>query len=158
VPPARARVVAGALAVAVMAACAEPSALRVDDAVVRLSPMAHADHAASDDQTGETADATAYLTIHGGPIPDRLWAIRSEIAPVIELHGTEMDGAVARMTRSTGIDIPAGGDVRLEPAGHHAMLFGLHESVRAGDLVTLTLSFEQAGAVQVAAVVEAPSP
>jgi len=62
-------------------------------------------------------------------------------------HGT------MAMRQVEGIDIPAGGEVMLEPGGFHIMLFDLAGPLTVGDTVPVTLTFEQAGEVKVDAEV-----
>jgi copper(I)-binding protein len=150
--------VTAGLAAATLAACAENAVVTVADATVVLSPMADAGHSSREGSAGEPVDGTAYVTVHGGLEADSLVAVRSEVADAIELHVTEMDGAVMRMTHVSAIEVPAGGEMRLEPGGAHAMIFGLTSGVDAGDVVTLTLVFERAGEVSVAARVETAFP
>jgi len=50
------------------------------------------------------------------------------------------------------VEIPAGGELVLEPGGYHLMLMGVGPLVE-GDILDLTLSFDDAGSVQVRAPV-----
>ena len=65
-----------------------------------------------------------------------------------------MDGNVMRMRAVTGIDIAAGAKVALGTSGYHVMLVGLARPLSTGDKFPLTLTFEQAGSVDVSVVVE----
>lgn len=60
-------------------------------------------------------------------------------------------GGMKMMRQIEGLDIPAGGEVRLQPGGYHVMLLGLVEDIHLGDEVTVTLHFESAGKVEVTA-------
>ena len=53
------------------------------------------------------------------------------------------------MPQLDGVEIPAGGELVLEPGGYHVMLIGLTESLLAGDSFEATLTFENAGDVTV---------
>ncbi len=55
------------------------------------------------------------------------------------------DGMMKMRQVTGGIDVPAGGTVRLEPGGYHVMLIGPEEPIAEGDTVTLVLEFERAG-------------
>jgi copper(I)-binding protein len=50
-----------------------------------------------------------------------------------------------------GIEIPAGGRIRLVPGSYHVMLEALRKPLAVGDTVTLQLSFEPSGSITVRA-------
>lgn len=64
------------------------------------------------------------------------------------------------MQEVDAIDLPAGEAVALEPGGYHVMLVGLAAPLDIGQEFVVTLTFEQAGDVEVAVVVadDAPMP
>lgn len=62
------------------------------------------------------------------------------------------------MTEVDAIDLPAGEAVALEPGGYHVMLIGLVSPLTAGQEFTLTLTFEQAGDIDVTVVVADDAP
>ena len=97
-----------------------------------------------------------YLTLHNaGREPDRLVRVASAAADTVELHSMTMDGNVMRMRAVRAIDVPAGARVALGSGGYHVMLIGLRKPLAAGTSVPLTLVFEHAGSIDVAADVEA---
>src|SRR5574341_309851 len=98
-------------------------------------------------------NAAGYMVIrNGGPGDDALLEVRADFAVSAELHQTmQMEGDMASMQPVDRLEIPAGGQVALEPGGYHIMLIGVDESIEPGATVTLTLVFEQAGEVQVQA-------
>ena len=97
-----------------------------------------------------------YLTIHnGGGSDDRLVAASTAAAGRAELHTHIMDGDVMKMRQVEAIETPAGGMAKLEPGGDHVMLFDLAEPLKEGDHLMLKLTFEQAGDIEVMAVVQA---
>jgi copper(I)-binding protein len=62
-----------------------------------------------------------------------------------------MEGEVMKMRQVTnGIEIPAGQTVELKPGGLHLMFFKVSEPFQEGATVNVTLTFERAGAVDVA--------
>ena len=104
-----------------------------------------------------TSTSAAYMTIaNGGSTPDRLIGAASDVAAAIELHTTEVKDNVARMQQVQGIDIPANGEVQLKPGGFHIMLINVRRDLKPGDTITLTLTFAQAGKVEVAVQVRQP--
>ena len=50
-----------------------------------------------------------------------------------------------------GLELPAGEQVSLEPGGYHVMMLELKQPIEEGDTVEVTLTFENAGEVQVEA-------
>ncbi len=98
----------------------------------------------------------AFLTIHNNTnAADRLIAASSPLADTVNLHRTINDDGIMRMRPADVIEIPALGEVTLEPGGLHIMMIGLSEPLREGETVPLTLTFEQAGDVTVEALIHA---
>lgn len=115
-----------------------PAQLLVSEAVVRLAVVAG-------------RPAAGYFTINGGARADRLLSVASPAAR-IEMHETQMANGAMRMAPVNMVDVPAGAHIEFMPGGKHLMLFGLPASTKAGDELTLTFTFEKAGAVPVTAV------
>lgn len=86
---------------------------------------------------------------------DRLIGGSTPDAEKVEIHNHVMDGDVMRMRRIDGVDIPAEGSVTLAPGGYHVMLIGLKGPLLEENVIPLTLIFENAGKVEIEAVVEA---
>jgi len=63
------------------------------------------------------------------------------------------DGVARMREMEGGLDIPAGQSVALNPGGKHIMLMGLTGPLVEGAEITLTLTFEKAGAIEVSAPV-----
>jgi len=67
-----------------------------------------------------------------------------------------MEDGVMRMRRlEGGVPLPAGETVKLEPGGKHIMLIGLKDRLEDGETVSMTLTFENAGQLDVQASVQA---
>ncbi|MGM0477275.1 MAG: copper chaperone PCu(A)C [Pseudomonadota bacterium] len=60
----------------------------------------------------------------------------------IELHETVEEDGVMRMIEQEAITVPAEGMRELKPGSYHLMLMRPHESLEAGDEVTITLTFD----------------
>lgn len=105
-----------------------------------------------------TAVAVGYLLVRNpGHADDRLIAASSPNAEAVELHETVRDGDVVRMRhRPDGLQVPAGGILRLEPVGAHLMLHRPRGPFRVGERVPVTLTFESAGQVAVELTVQSP--
>ena len=92
-----------------------------------------------------------FMTItNNGAEDDRLVSASSDAAAEVQLHEMAMDGDVMKMRRlADGIVIPAGETVELKPGGLHVMFIGLAAPFVEGETVTVTLSFEKAGSIEV---------
>jgi copper(I)-binding protein len=94
--------------------------------------------------------AAGYLTIANTGAEDRLIGAASPRAASVALHAMEMDGAVMRMRMVDGMIAPAGGELILSPGGDHLMFTGLTAPFAIGEIIPLTLTFEHAGAIEIA--------
>jgi copper(I)-binding protein len=91
----------------------------------------------------------AFLIIRGRGAPDRLVGGSTPVAASVEIHTMHMDGAIMRMRRQNGVDVPADGALKLEPGGTHLMLMGLRAPLAAGRTFDLALDFAEAGRKEV---------
>lgn len=80
-----------------------------------------------------------------GGQPDVLLNAETDVAEVVELHETKMDGDVMKMGPISSIEVPAGGSVNLEPGGKHIMLINLKQPLTPGEKIKLILNFEKSG-------------
>ncbi|GGG64468.1 hypothetical protein GCM10011415_08840 [Salipiger pallidus] len=82
---------------------------------------------------------------------DRLVSVASDAAKRVELHThISDDNGVMKMTHvEEGFAIPANGEHVLARGGDHVMFMGLNEPLVQGETVTVTLTFENAGAVTI---------
>ena len=156
------------LVLLVLTACAGGGqGIVVEDAWVRPSPL-------------QAGNGAAYMVIrNNGSEDDALLSASTDIAQTVEIHETftmagegdqamgdmgdegmsdmgdssDMSGEMMGMRPVESIPVPAKGSATLEPGGYHIMLMGI-EPLQAGQKVTLTLTFEHAGTVQVEAEVK----
>lgn len=93
-----------------------------------------------------------FITIvNKGGEDDKLVSATSTQAGEVQLHEMAMEGEVMKMRQLTdGIAIPAGETVELKPGGLHLMFYKVAEPFQEGATVNVTLTFEKAGAVDVA--------
>lgn len=80
---------------------------------------------------------------------DRLLSASADVAERVELHTIINENGVAKMREVTGIDIPAGGAVTLEPGGFHVMFVKIKQPFEQGKTVPIKFTFERAGEVTV---------
>lgn len=95
--------------------------------------------------------AGGYLELtNTGDTADRLLGGSSPVAARVEIHNMEMtDGIMKMRPVPEGVEIPAAETVHLAPGGYHLMLLELKQPITEGEMVPVTLEFEQAGAVDV---------
>ncbi|SNB77289.1 Copper(I)-binding protein [Arboricoccus pini] len=90
----------------------------------------------------------AYMTIvNDGETPDRLIAVATNVAKSASLHRSAADdaGVMTMGPLEDGLEIPAHGRAELAPGGVHVMLEGLAAGLKAGQVLTIELTFAQAG-------------
>jgi len=99
--------------------------------------------------------AGGYLSIaNAGKEADRLMEVSTPIAGKAALHQMDMKTGVMTMRPvEGGIAIPPGGTVDLTPDGLHIMFTELKQSLKVGDKVPVTLTFEKAGKTDVVLMV-----
>lgn len=100
-----------------------------------------------------------FMTItNTGSTDDRLIAVETSVAMKAEIHEMSMTEQVMKMREVTeGLVIPAGETIDLKPGGFHLMFMKLQEPLIKGETLHVTLSFEQAGSVDVPLSIGAPN-
>lgn len=100
----------------------------------------------------------AFMTIaNTGGADDKLISVATANAGKAEIHETTMTDGVMKMRMVMGgLTIPAGGRVELKPMGLHVMMMGVTEKLVEGGTLVLTLTFEKAGSVELAAPIAGP--
>jgi copper(I)-binding protein len=98
--------------------------------------------------------AVYFVVTNDGTEADRLTgAAAPDLDATVEVHETSMANGQAEMSPVDAVDIPAGGSVAFEPGGYHVMLTDLTTPLEVGSTITIVLTFEQAGDVEVQAEV-----
>lgn len=95
--------------------------------------------------------AAFMMLMNSGSSDDRLVAASSDVAGRVELH-THIEDAngVMKMTEiEGGIVVPAGEMAVLKRGGMHVMFMGLKQPLEQGAEIELTLTFENAGEVNI---------
>jgi copper(I)-binding protein len=87
--------------------------------------------------------AVYMMLMNEGGANDALISAETDIAEVVELHETKMEGDVMKMGPVAKVEIPAGGSTALKPGGLHVMLINLQEQLVPGEKIKLTLNFEK---------------
>lgn len=117
----------------------------VQDPYVRLAPP--------------NAPATgAFMVIRNGGDKDvKVVKASNPASKVTELHTHLNEGGVMKMRPVPAIDVKAKGEAVLKPGGLHVMLIDLKAPMKEGDIVPITLSFDDGSSKQVDAKVVRPT-
>jgi periplasmic copper chaperone A len=78
------------------------------------------------------------------------------VSKVTELHTHINDGGVMKMRPVPSIEVKAKGEAVLKPGGLHVMMIDLKAPMKEGDVVPITLSFDDGSTKQVDAKVVRP--
>ena len=74
-------------------------------------------------------------------------------ADLVQLHEVVTVGGASKMQpKAGGFVVPAHGRHELQPSGDHIMLMGLKQPIKAGDLVTATLTLKDGSSVRISAI------
>lgn len=99
-------------------------------------------------QPGQQAGGGYVAIINRGAEPDRLVHASTPRAARTEIHSMEIVNDVMTMRPvEGGLDIASGETLSLEPGGYHVMFIGVAEPFVEGEIVPVTLEFEDAGRV-----------
>ncbi|OGS97775.1 MAG: hypothetical protein A3K04_02285 [Gallionellales bacterium RBG_16_56_9] len=97
----------------------------------------------------------AYMKI-SSPTPVTLIHVETDAAKEVQVHIMHMDNGVMKMREQGPLAILAGKTVELAPGGLHLMLLGLKQALKAGDTITLKMTFIDANKVKTTSVIKAP--
>lgn len=116
----------------------------VQDPYVRLAPP--------------NAPATgAFMVIKNNGDKDvKVVKAENPVSKVTELHTHINDGGVMRMRPVPSIEVKAKGEAVLKPGGLHVMMIDIKAPMKEGDVVPITLSFDDGSTKQVDAKVVRP--
>jgi periplasmic copper chaperone A len=135
-------VLAGALWLPVLPAHAQPATVEIAEPWVRAT-------------VGGQNATGAFMSLKSSAA-QRLVQVSSPVAGVVEIHEMAMEKDVMRMRAVPGVALPAGTTVEFRPGGYHVMLMDLKQPMKAGDVVPLTLTFENAEGKRLNVEIEAP--
>lgn len=102
--------------------------------------------------TPNAKSAAAFMMLmNRGDTDDRLIGATSDVSKRVELHThTEDANGVMRMGEiEGGIDMPAGGMHQMKRGGDHVMFMGLTGPLVQDTEITVTLTFEKAGDIEI---------
>lgn len=90
---------------------------------------------------GQTTTAVFMTLRNTGTAPLTLTGASTPVAESALLHGSMNHGGMLHMMALETLEIPAGGELKLESGGSHLMLTGLQQALVAGSEVEVTLQF-----------------
>lgn len=95
--------------------------------------------------------AAFLILMNQGDADDRLISAASDVAGRVELHTHKQDanGVMKMMEVEEGFPVPAGGMHQLKRGGDHIMFMGLTDPLVQGEEISITLTFEKAGEMEV---------
>lgn len=137
---------AAGLLISVGALAGAADSVSVQDPYVRMAPP--------------NAPATgAFMVIrNNGDKEVKVLKAANPVSRVTELHNHINDGGVMRMRPVTAIEIKAKGEVALKPGGLHVMMIDLKAPLKEGEIVPITLGFDDGSSKVVEAKVVRPMP
>ena len=135
---------AAGLMVSLGALAGAADSVTVQDPYVRLAPP--------------NAPATgAFMVIRNGGDKDvKVVSASNPASKVTELHTHLNEGGVMKMRPVPAIEVKAKGEAVLKPGGLHVMLIDLKAPMKEGDVVPITLTFDDGSSKQVDAKVVRP--
>lgn len=102
-----------------------------------------------------SATAAGYMEITNNGTEDDVLVSAASSFPMTQLHKTEMTDGIMKMRHQMGgVPVPAGETVAFQPGGLHVMFMGLDSHLTEGEENTVTLTFENAGTIDVTFNVE----
>ncbi len=72
----------------------------------------------------------------------KLVGAASPVAEHVELHKMTMENDIMKMRQIPELALVAGQPVALEPGGYHIMLINLNKQISEGNVIPMTLTFE----------------
>lgn len=84
-----------------------------------------------------------YFELHNhDSTPDELIGASSDVAAVVEIHESKMDGDVMQMHMIPSLPLEAYADIAFEPGGLHVMLINLKQDLKIDDEFDIVLHFK----------------
>jgi copper(I)-binding protein len=80
---------------------------------------------------------------------DTLLSASTPVSPNAEMHKSQMDeNGAMEMQMQASVPVPERSQVEFQPGGLHVMLINLPQDLKAGETISLTLTFQNAGAIE----------
>jgi periplasmic copper chaperone A len=126
-----------------LASCGGPPELKVNEAVVKLSPV-------------DANPSALYFTVHGGTADVELLRVTSRSVIRSEMHGTVSDPKTGMLSMKpiSRVAVPAKGKVEFRRGGKHVMLFGINRPARQLEEMDVEFVFSSGDRILVTAPIE----
>ena len=126
-----------------IASCGRPAELKVNEAVLKLSPV-------------DTNPSALYFTVHGGEQDVTLLRVTSPSVLRSEMHETAKDAKTGMMTMAKldRIEVPAKSKIEFKRGGKHVMLWGVNLIARRLEKIEVEFVFSNGDRIRVTAPVE----
>jgi periplasmic copper chaperone A len=131
------------LSALLVSGCSGPAELKVNDAVVKLSPV-------------DANPSALYFTVHGGTGDVELLRVTSRSVIRAEMHDTVSDPKTGMLTMKPieRVRVPAKGKVEFRRGGKHVMLFGINRPARQMEEMDVEFVFSSGDRILVTAPIE----
>jgi len=138
--------------------------LTIVASIVLLSVCAHAQDASKELSVSDAwvqamppaqTTSAAYMTItNNSQAGAVLVAASSDIAGAVEIHRMSDTDGMMKMAMADSVAVPAQDKLILKPGGFHIMLINLKKALNKGDIVPITLHFQDGSSIIVKAEVK----
>ncbi len=91
---------------------------------------------------GASVTAAYFLIINGGQKDLKIVNAKSMIAKTVEIHIHKSENGIMKMRKLNFALVPKKGKLSFKSGGHHLMLIGLKGHLKKGELIPLSLTFE----------------
>ena len=97
---------------------------------------------------GSTTSAMYLTLMNHGDKDIKLVAASSKISDRLELHTHRSEDGVMKMRQVNSITVPAEGIAELIPHGNHVMIFDIAQPLKAGETISVELTFDNDSTLQ----------
>ncbi len=122
-----------------------------------LSADIEAHHAYARSASKTAVTGAVFMVLHNfSDTDDHLISVASPAAEKVQLHThTEDANGIVKMVHvEAGFPLPANGVLEMSRGGNHVMFLGLTDAFEQGESIPLTLTFQEAGDVQINVIVD----
>jgi periplasmic copper chaperone A len=126
-----------------LSGCSKEPVLRVNEAIVKLSPVLD-------------NPSAMYFTVHGGPQDVNLIAVTTPSTIRVEMHESKVDpkSGMVSMEKFSSLKIPAGSEIKFKKGGKHVMLWGINLPARRLERIEATFVFSNGDRILVKVPIE----